>query len=211
MNIEDLIRRYNNKENYELLNVLNNPESYQPETIKAVERIVTARGGREKLEKEIEAQEGKIKEAEAIQRKITELLDHGIKKEDVRQEIPSELLTEEELNDLFETTVMDWNNEKADMKITFKSVLGGLIGGLIGGTIGGVLWGRMMIGSGKIFFIFGFGLILLSYFFVWLFSRKSKKNIATIIITAVSVGYALWLGQLISNNAYQYYQDIITN
>ena len=86
--------------------------------------------------------------------------------ESIRTAIASELLTEEEVDILFENKVGLWEKERADQKITLKSVLFGVVGRLIGAVVGGIMWGFMMIGLGQIFYLFGIGLLVISYFFV---------------------------------------------
>ena len=197
MDLNELKRRYSNKDNEELLYALKNPENYEKETIIIVKQVIQERGGREKIEKEIIHQDAKISETEQIRLFIYEQLENGNQEDIIRQEIHTDYLTTEELENLFQDAKATWEENREDRKITFQSLVGGLIGGVVGGTIGGILWRFMMIWSGKVFLLFAVGLVLLCYFFVWLFSRKSKKNIATILITAVSVFYALFLGQIL--------------
>lgn len=197
MDLADLRRRYNDKENEELLYVLSNPSEYNSNVIEIVEEIIKNRGGREKIVEEINTEINKENERRRLITIIRSKLNIGRKEKEIKEEIKSEIFSNEECSNLIDEEFARWTEEQLDQKITPKSIIGGIIGALIGGTIGGILWGFMMIGSGNIFFIFGIGLVLLSYFFVRLFSRKSNKNIFTMILTFLSVVYALVLGQLI--------------
>jgi hypothetical protein len=109
----------------------------------------------------------------------------------------SDIISKTALEKLLTTTLIIIEQQKADKKIKPKTIIGGLIGGAIGGTIGGVFWGIQIIYSGKMFFLLGFGLFLLSYAFVRGFTQQSKKNIAVLTISIISVVYALGLGQLL--------------
>jgi hypothetical protein len=102
-----------------------------------------------------------------------------------------------ELERLIEEVSESIQSEEADLKVSSRTIFGGLFGGFIGGTIGGILWGLQMVFSKHIFYIFGFGLVILSYAFIRLFTKQSKKNIVILVMTCISVLYALFLGQVI--------------
>ena len=195
--IQDLVKKYECMSDIELLDIFEQVDDYSDEAKQALMLVLNKNGGlnnlKERLKKEHEINE----EYERIQNETIELYNQGVKKDDIFKSIHSELISKTELEELLSNTLDAIKEEKADKKIKPRTIIGGLIGGAIGGTIGGILWGFQMIYSGYMFYIFGVGLLLLSYAFVRWFTKQSKRNIAVIVITIISVVYALGLGQLI--------------
>ncbi len=194
MDRNDLRKRYQNKSDEDLFFVIENPSNYNPEVILVVKEIIEERGGIDKI---VNVQVEKLEtEAEyrRLQDEIWSLLNKGYEESEITNKLNSETLLENELENLITSETEKWKMEQEDKRINAKSILLGSIGAFIGGTIGGILWGIMMIKSGYIFYFFGILLALFCYFCVWIFSRKSRRNIATIGLTLLSFVYALLLG-----------------
>ena len=54
MNAKELKKNYTQKEDSDLLKILLDSEDYNPETLEVIEEILSERGGREKVEAEVE-------------------------------------------------------------------------------------------------------------------------------------------------------------
>ena len=130
-------------------------------------------------------------------KQIIELINDGNRASEIKNKIQYDYISETEIDELITKNINRIQEEKSDREIKPRTIFGGIIGGVIGGTIGGIIWGIQMIYSGHMLYIFGIGLVLLSYAFIRLFTKQSKKNIIVILITIISVIYALGLGQII--------------
>lgn len=96
--------------------------------------------------------------------------------------------------EIFNQIFQQIEDDEKDVEIKLKTIIGSIIGGMVGGTIGGILWGLQMIYSAHIFYIFGFGLVVLSYGTIKFFTKQSKNNLVVFSVTILSVIYALILG-----------------
>ena len=110
--------------------------------------------------------------------------------------IGSEILLESKKNSIVKQTFEEITQEWEDKKIKPRTLLGGGLAAGIASLIGGILWGLQMMWSGRIFSIFLVGLVLLCYGLIRLFTKQSHKNIAVLILTAISAVIALIIGQL---------------
>ena len=87
--------------------------------------------------------------------------------------------------------------EVEDKKIKLRTVVGGIIAGGVASIIGGILWGLQMIYSGRIFYIFFFGLIILCYGLIKIATRQTGRNTFILIATIISIILAILIGQLL--------------
>lgn len=192
--LEELIERYRSSSDTELMNIYNNKEGYTDEAKKALDLVIAEKGGIESLKKRhqnfIEIEEEKYN----LKKEILKLNSEKLNKEEIKSKITSNKLSYEETMEIFSKTLQEIEVEEKDIEIKPKTIIGSILGGIVGGTIGGILWGLQMIYSAHIFYIFGFGLIVLSYGTIKLFTKQSKKNLAVFVITILSVIYALILG-----------------
>lgn len=197
MDLTELRKKYELLDDESLLKAYLNREQYNPGALTVIDQLIEEKGGPQKIQERITFQQLKEEDSEKLRKYVFDQLFEKHDKEEVRKALQSDYLQEAELDALFEKEYNRWVQWEEDKKSTTGSVLKGVIGAIVGGTIGGILWGMMMIGSGKIFIIFGLGLFLSSYFFVWLFSKKPLINLGTLFMTILSVGYALILGQFL--------------
>lgn len=196
MNNSNLLKTYSSKSNYELIEILNQSDEYTEEAKQTLNTVIEQRGGVKKLKENFRIENRREKEWNSIMKKIKSNLKKGKSKLEIFALISPVLFTNEEVEEIYTTLKAEHEEIEDNKKITFKSLLGGIIGGLIGNIVGGIIWGLMLVGSGYIFTYMVLALALISYFFVWLFSRKNKQNVATIILTILSVFLAVEIGQI---------------
>jgi hypothetical protein len=194
---QELIEKYRAYSDAELMTTNAHIDGYSNEAKEALSKVLIEKGGLESLQKRIAEQDAINNEMLSIKHEIIELLNQGVDAFEIKTQINSTLISSIEIDLIIKETTTNYNFEKSDRKIKPKTIIGSLIGGLIGGTIGGVVWGIQMIYSGQMYFILVFGLAVLSYAFIWLFTKQSKKNVIVLGMTILSVIYALLLGQLI--------------
>lgn len=197
MDLIELRKKYELLDEESLLTAYVNREQYNPGALSVIDQLIEEKGGPRSIQERITFQQLKEEDSEKLRKYVFDQLFEKNDKEEVRKALQSDYLQKAELDALFEKEYNRWVQWEEDKKSTTGSVLKGAIGAFVGGTIGGILWGMMMIGSGKIFIILGFGLFLCSYGFIWLFSKKPLINLGTLFLTILSVGYALILGQIL--------------
>lgn len=195
--LEEIIERYQQYSDEELTEVYSKIGEYTNEAKEALEIVIKEKGGIESLKERIEKQLEIEREVSRIKVEITKLLNQGRNSFEIKENIKLNNITTIHLDKIIVEVSTKFEQEKADKQINPRTILGGIIGGVIGGTIGGILWGVQMVYSNHMVFIFLIGLAILSYAFIRLFTRQSKKNKIVLVLTAVSVIYALILGQII--------------
>lgn len=195
--LPELIERYQSYTDDELMAVYQQMEAYSPEAKEALLQVIEQKGGIATLKERLAAEEALAQQRLALQAEVVALLKKGSRHEAISLQVDPRLLALPEADELISQTVESYLSEKADRKIKPKTLIGSLFGGFIGGTLGGIIWGIQMIQSGRMLLILVFGLAVIAYGFIRLFTRQSKKNIVVLVMTIVSVVYALVLGQII--------------
>jgi hypothetical protein len=195
--LPELIERYQSYTDDELMVVYQQMDAYSPEAKDALLQVIEQKGGIAALKERLAAEEALAQQRLALQAEVVTLLKKGSRHEAISLQVDPQLLASPEADELISQTVDSYLSEKADRKIKPKTLIGGLFGGFIGGTLGGIIWGIQMIQSGRMLLILVFGLAVISYGFIRLFTRQSKKNIVVLVMTIISVVYALVLGQII--------------
>ena len=196
---KELIERYQSSSESELINIYNNKEGYTDEAKKALQIVIEEKGGlrvlQERHQNLIEIEE----EKEQLKKEILKLKAEKLNNDEIKLKIKSNKLSEGDITELFNQTFQEFEGQERDLEIKPKTIIGSLTGGIIGGTIGGILWGLQMIYSAHIFFIFGFGLFVISYGMIKLLTKQSISNGAVLVSVILSVIYALVLGFFLYN------------
>lgn len=205
--LEELIERYSQYSDGELMTVYLNKKGYTIEAQKALETVVERKGGiqslKERYDKIVEKEDEKLK----IHEEVIKLYEEGLTQNDIKSRLDSEILSIDEIKEITEETYNSFELKKKDEKIKSSTIIGSIIGGIIGGTTGGILWGLQMIYSGRVFYIFAIGLFFISYGFIKFFTKQSKNNMIVFIAIMLSVIFAFFLGFYIYNIfGYRYFR-----
>lgn len=195
--LEQLIDKFHGYSDEELFNVYDQLDGYTDTGKQAFGIAIEKRGGLDYLKDKTTRLAETKAEISKVKSEVRELLQSGVAKTEIIDRVEIHSVTKDKLLEIINEVSAALANDESDRKIKPRTILGGIIGGIIGGTLGGILWGIQMVYSKQMFFIFGIGLVLLSYGSIKLFTRQSKKNAAVMVITIVSVLYALLLGQVI--------------
>lgn len=192
--IDELISRYSQYSDSELMKVYLNKDGYTEDARKALEIVLERKGGikllKERYEKIVEKENEKLK----IHEKVIKLYEEGLTQNDINSRLDSGILSINEIKEITETIYNSFEANKKDEEIKSSTVIGSILGGIIGGTLGGILWGLQIIYSGRIIYIFAIGLFFISYGFIKFFTKQSRNNIVVFIVTILSVIFALFLG-----------------
>lgn len=192
--IEELIKRYKDYSDLQLIEVYKNKENYTEEARKALEIVINEKGGLSLLQENYNKFHEIDEEKRKIEAQIIFLKNKGNSKDKIFNSLKSEIVSESEINEILEGKFKEIETHEKDLQIKPRTVIGSILGAAIGGTIGGILWGLQMIYSAHIFYIFGLGLVMLSYGVIKFFTKQSKNNVVVLFLTILSVIYALALG-----------------
>jgi len=195
--LEEIVERYQKYSDEELLDVYSKIDEYSDEGKEALKIVLKSKGGIDNVKERIAKQLEIDREVERIRAEIKELLIQGRNTIQIKENFTANNISKTHLEEIIKEVSAELEFDKSDKQIKPRTIIGSIIGGFIGGTIGGIIWGVQMVHSNHIFLILGIGLAMISYAFVRLFTQQSKKNIIVLVMTVVSVIYALILGQLI--------------
>lgn len=192
--IEELIERYSQYTDSELIQIYNNKSGYTEEAKKALEIVINEKGGIDLIQSRNTANIEKQNEKSKLNEEIKKMYDEGMTINDISMRLSASTLSQEEIDEVVNQKFNFLEEQKNDLSVNSGTIIGSVFGGLLGGIIGGILWGLQMIYSGRMFYIFLLGLFFISYGFIKLLTKKSRNNIAVFIATALSVLFALMLG-----------------
>lgn len=195
--LEELVNKFRTYSDEELFDIYTQINEYTDMGREAFQKVVEERGGIDSLKDRIAKQMEITNEIAKIKGEVVELLKANVDITEIKHRVKTNYISQEQFEKIVEETKIELALQKSDLEIKPRTVIGSIIGGIVGGTIGGILWGIQMVVSNHMFMIFAIGLALLSYGCIRLFTRQSKRNIVVLIVTILSVIYALALGQLI--------------
>ncbi len=195
--LDEILERYRNYSDSELLDVYSKIEEYTEVAKEALKIIIAERGGIESLKNRVKLQINLENEVARIKHEIFELFKQGKDVVEIKNQIKINYISDSQLTEIISEVSTEYLQEKVDTQIKPRTVLGSIVGGFIGGTIGGIIWCIQLLYTNHIFFILIIGLALLSYAFIRLFTKQSKNNTLVLIMTLISVVYAITFGQIV--------------
>lgn len=194
---EDFIKKYEAYSNDELLEMHASLQDYSDEAQEAFNIVVSRKGGEENL---VRLKNRKVvleKELQRIHQEVVRLTTPDVDISFLKKMVSSDILTQEELDQALESMYSKAKYDLRDTEVTTNTVIGSVIGGIVASIIGGIFMGLQLIYSPRIFIILIIGLVLLCYWIVYLFARRSYKNQSVIIATIISVVLSIILGKLL--------------
>lgn len=194
---EDFIKKYEAYSDDELLAMHGSLQDYSDEAREAFNIVISRKGGEESLRRLKERKIVAGKELQRINTEVVRLTTPDVDISFLKKMISSEILTKEELDHVIENLYSKVNHDLRDTEVTPTTIFGSVIGGIVASLVGGIYMGLQLIYSPRIFVILIFGLLLLCYWIVYLFARKSYKNQSVIIATIISVVLSFVLAKLL--------------
>ncbi len=195
--VKDLVVKYDAYTDEQVFDVYASIDTYSNEAKEALNIIIAKRGGLEKLIEREKERNARSKEIERIKLEVTRLSTSDTDDSFLKKIVTSNILSNEEVNEIVHNTLKVASQEKEDKEIKPRTVWGSIIGGGIASLVGGSLWGLQLIYSKKVFVILLIGLVLLCYGIIKFSTRQSNKNVVVLITTIVSVLMAIIIGQFI--------------
>ncbi len=196
MTREELIQTYNAYSDEELTEAWRSIHDYTPEASEVLKTVIEKRGGIEALLENEQLSWEVFQETERIKQQVRQMATPEVEPEFLHKMISSELLDETQRLTIIQETLDSIAHEKEDMEIKPRTLIGGSLAAGLAAVMGGILWGLQLMWSGRIFYIFLIGLVLLCYSFIRFFTKQSHKNTAVVILTVISTVVALAIGQL---------------
>jgi hypothetical protein len=195
--IQELTDEYSSYSDEQLFDVWARINEYTPEAEEALKAIINQKGGLEALTQRLRAQAERNNEIQRLTREARVLLHQGISPAQVKDRLSSRILASDQITNITSQVVSEEERESKDRQVTPGTFLGALVGGLLGGTVGGIIFGISIIQSHRIMFIFGFGVVMICYGCVHLFTRKTSRNSLVFAATAMAALYAFGLAFMI--------------
>jgi hypothetical protein len=190
LNETELLSLYRNYSDQELLKLFSNNEGYSEEAKVIIYKVVEEKGGIEKLQQNLNEKIIIDKEIFRIRLEVRKLFSQETNAEFVKKLLPSDILTKEQLDETVDEEFEQLTTYKAGNSVDFKTILFAVLGIIVSSIAAGYLW-SLMIGptnnSNRIPYFVICGLILLCYFIILGFTRKSKFNPVVLAATAIAI------------------------
>ncbi|GGB03772.1 hypothetical protein [Puia dinghuensis] len=195
---QDFILRYEALSDFELYGIYIQKFDYSPEAQEAVIHVIGERGGAEQVLARVKEEDNRVAEATRIA-SMTAMMSHKeFDDELIQKKMSSTVLSPEEVRGIVDQTLAQTAVEKQDRSIGTRTVIGSLLAIPIAGVAGSILFGLQLSYAPtidlKIILILYFGVLLICYGIVRLFTRQSKRNRVVILATALSFVLAFLIG-----------------
>lgn len=194
---KELITKYQQYSDRELLEIYSNREGYSVEANEALDFVLESKGGFETIKNNLLEQKIISDEIERIKLETEKLSSKETNAEFIKSLVSSAILSKKRVNEIVDSKYREFEAHLEDTKIDSKTIVRAAIGGAIASIIGGIFWGLQLIYSKRIFIILVFGLALLCYGVVKLVVKKSKENQVVLIASLISFILAIFIGTLI--------------
>ena len=194
---EELITKYQQYSDNELLEVYSNRDGYSKEANEAIDIVLESKGGLEAIKKNFLEKKTISDEINRIKRETEKLSSKETNAEFIKSLVSSSILPKEKVSEIVDSKYSEFEAHLKDTKIDSKTIVKAAVGGTIASLVGGAFWGLQLIYSNRIFIILVVGLALLCYGIVKLVVKKSKENKVVVIASLISFMLAILLGTLI--------------
>jgi len=194
---QDFIEQYEQYSDEELYMMLQNKSQYSQEGQSAMDEVIESKGGIERLEDIIQQKQLVYREKVRIGNEVKKLAVTAVDEEFLQKMITSTILPPQEVQQVINEAFAQVRHYQKDVGITPRTIFGSVLGGSIGAIVGGLIWGLQLIQMQRMFFVLAFGLFILSYSLIRLFTKQSKNNTVVLIASCVSTGIAIGLGFMI--------------
>ena len=194
---EELITKYQQYSDNELLEVYSNRDGYSKDANEAIDIVLESKGGLDAIKKNLLEKKVISDEINRIKRETEKLCSKETNAEFIKSLVSSSILPKEKVSEIVDSKYSEFEAHLKDTKIDSKTIVKAAVGGTIASLVGGAFWGLQLIYSNRIFIILVVGLALLCYGIVKLVVKKSKENKVVVIASLISFMLAILLGTLI--------------
>jgi hypothetical protein len=196
---KDFISKFEKYNHDELFEIYSNWGNYSDEAREAFNIVISNKGGVENLIAQQAEKQMLLNEANKIQKAAVELSISGSDNSFAKQMIHSDLLPQEKVNEIIDSSFYSTEQEKEDIKIKPRTIYGSIVGGVIASMVSGLLWGVLLIYSEKILVFLLIVPALICYWIIKAFTKQSKNNILVLIATIIAICAAVLIGNVLLN------------
>ena len=197
LNESELLNLYRNYSDQELVNLFSNNEGYSEEAKVVIDKVVEEKGGIEKLRQNLHEKLITDKEIFRIRMETRKLFSPETNAEFVKKMISTDILSKDQLDAIVDEEFEQLTNYRAGNSFDLKTIVFAILGIIVSSMSAGYIW-SLIIGQQirRIPIFLVIGLILLCYFIILAFTRKSKFNPVVLIATAIAAIIAYFIGPI---------------
>lgn len=133
--LNELIERYSQYSDVELMNVYSNKNAYTDDAKQALDIVIEKKGGIQSFTDRYDKIVAKELEKSRIKNDAVKLYLNGMTKNDINHILISEILASDEIQQIIETTSIEIEATKRDLEIKPSTIIGSILGGIIGGLL----------------------------------------------------------------------------
>ncbi|HMT72379.1 MAG TPA: hypothetical protein PKD16_19595 [Saprospiraceae bacterium] len=184
-------KKYSDKD---LLESYSTALDYSGKADKDLVAEIDNRGGIEQMKKSVAEQNIVPDEIKRIYKLVFSLHKKDPNPIIIKYAITSDILSPEQLDKAIDIAIEDVEKHTKDISINSRTIIGSAIGVIISSLIGAGLWCYSIIQTGKMYYIFTVGILIISYIIIRLLTKQSNNNVIVFIATFSSAFIAILLG-----------------
>ena len=203
LSTNDFISQYETHTDEELYTIYMDKDGYSPEAQEALMIVLQKKGGLNELIHRLQEKQVYNNEVNRIGRDVVKMGQKNVDIDFIKTVMTSTILPPEKVNEIIEQAFEIATLDKEDRKIKPRTIVGSILAAILASVAGGILCSLALIYGPRrmslmIVGILIFGLILLCYGIVRLFTRQTQKNIVVLIATIISVVLSISIGEFIA-------------
>jgi len=182
----------------ELMDSYQTQMDYSRKADTAILAEIEKRGGLNALREKLIVLEEQKDELRRVRGLAVQLHHEGFYPEEMIQQISSDKLTEAQIRDLCEETVVVYKEGVRNTRISRRTIVGCIIGMLISSLAEAAIWVATIRETGRIIFLIFALTVPLSYIVIWLLTRQTRQTrqnvlvyVSTFLATALGFVFAL--------------------
>ena len=197
LSVSELTTQYENYSDEELFEIHEQVDNYSVEAKQALNVVVEQRGGLDRLLKSIADKKLINDEIKRIAKETKELGSKGVDASFINTITKSDILSAEQVKEIIDNKYFEVQAEIKEKTVDSRTIATSFIGGIIASVVGGSLFGVILVQSNRVPIFLIVLILLVCYGIIALTTGKSKNNMAVFIMTFISFGLSLLIGQLI--------------
>ena len=155
---------------------------------------IYSRGGLDAFLKKLNEKEIRTKEIDRITKEVYFLRSNSVQIHDIKKQISSNVLSKEDLQNLIDSKLLNYQRHISDTSINIKTIIRSLVGTLIASLTGGILWGiAIHLFYGYHYLLLGL-ICFINFIIVQIVSGKSSNNLVVFIGCFLATIISFFLG-----------------
>lgn len=197
MTVESLVKTYANYTAEELLEIIEHPDNYSEEAVKAANIVIETNGGIDTIKELSAQQQKKNTETERITKMVNHLYKKGTAAAAIKAQINSPILSQDEIAAITDAVDAKEQMRSKDKKLNPRTVIGSVAGGIIATLVSGVLLGQLFLRTNRVLVLLLVVVAVFNYLIIYLFTKQSYRNTIVLTATILSTIFAFLVAQLV--------------